>query len=715
MRKPIPTIVAALTFAFLAACSSDPSSPPITPPITPPIAPVVAGPGSESPSPPTPSPQIPSPSVVGDAVQIVLSGVDNAQPTVTATSLKSSPSQSSGLQSGLNSQAVTNAKNVTIGTNASVRSSTDIITPGQARSTGFRYLHVTLPVSVTGSSVTNLTLLGLNATGNLAGSAVKSIDKYPGSSTAYTATELSALAASLTPTSPVTLDPIKFLPALVSGEEDALQIYNESEITPLTVSGGSALPYGFVAHAGSSRVIPVGTETGTVTLALRLPLQATAKEDPFSITLTFLPVQDSATFVTESLQAQLPLNQAKFEKARARVAGSLRVMPGTAQTNALAVCKVRSAGSTSSPSGYLINRVPTSVANATQLIGKGQTLNVGVKATDAVGDFFLPAQTASVTDSSLATTAVSALTGVSKGMTDLTSIACGVKAATTSVRVLARTTIAASFYHSLALKSDGSVTGWGGNTSGQTTIPTGLTNVTAIAAGSNHSLALTSDGTVIGWGYNADGQTTIPTGLTNVTAIAAGSNHSLALKSDGSVTGWGRNTEGQTTIPTGLTNVTAIAAGSAHSLALKSDGTVIGWGYNADGQTTIPTGLTNVTAIAVGGNHSLALKSDGTVIGWGNNTFGQTTIPTGLTNVTAIAAGSAHSLALKSDGTVIGWGYNTSGQTTIPTGLTNVTAIAVGGNHSLALKSDGSVTGWGRNTDGQTAIPSIAPLTFMQP
>ena len=224
--------------------------------------------------------------------------------------------------------------------------------------------------------------------------------------------------------------------------------------------------------------------------------------------------------------------------------------------------------------------------------------------------------------------------------------------------------------------------GWGNNGEGQTTIPAGLSGVTAIAAGSSHSLALKSDGTVVGWGWSRYGQTTIPVGLSGVTAIAAGSFHSLALKSDGTVVGWGDNdTYGQTTIPVGLSGVTAIAASYNHSLALKSDGTVVGWGDNTSGQTTIPAGLSGVTAIAAGYSHSLALKSDGTVVGWGS-----TSIPAGLIGVTAIAAGLSHSLTLKSDGTVVGLGYNASGQTTIPAGLSGVTAIAAGLYHSLALK-----------------------------
>jgi hypothetical protein len=73
---------------------------------------------------------------------------------------------------------------------------------------------------------------------------------------------------------------------------------------------------------------------------------------------------------------------------------------------------------------------------------------------------------------------------------------------------------------------------------------------------------------VTAWGYNSSGQTTVPSGLSNVVAIAAGGWHSLALKADGAVLGWGRNDSGQTNVPGGLSNVVAIAAGYAHSLAL---------------------------------------------------------------------------------------------------------------------------------------------------
>jgi hypothetical protein len=70
---------------------------------------------------------------------------------------------------------------------------------------------------------------------------------------------------------------------------------------------------------------------------------------------------------------------------------------------------------------------------------------------------------------------------------------------------------------------------WGANDVGQSTVPAGLSGVTAVAAGGNFSLALKSDGTVVAWGGNGSHQATLPAGLAHVTAIDAGGSHALAL------------------------------------------------------------------------------------------------------------------------------------------------------------------------------------------
>ena len=235
------------------------------------------------------------------------------------------------------------------------------------------------------------------------------------------------------------------------------------------------------------------------------------------------------------------------------------------------------------------------------------------------------------------------------------------------------TAIAAGGYHSLFLKSDGSLWGMGNNGSGQlgdgtysTNVPYGInqpeqivsSNVTAIAAGAGHSLFLKSDGSLWGMGGNSSGElgdgtyfTNFPYGINRPEKIVA-------------------------------SNVTAIAAGGVHSLFLKSDGSLWAMRYNFYGQlgdgtyntTNQPEQIvaSNVTAIAAGWSHSLFLKSDGSLWGMGDNNFGllgygtynKTNRPEQIVanGITAIATGEYHSLFLKSDGSLWGMGLNDRGQ-----------------------------------------------------
>jgi len=261
------------------------------------------------------------------------------------------------------------------------------------------------------------------------------------------------------------------------------------------------------------------------------------------------------------------------------------------------------------------------------------------------------------------------------------------------------TRLATGQFHTQGLKADGTVTAWGGlNLYGQTTIPAGLTHVAAIAAGgeywwpdSAHSLALKTDGTVVGWGYNGFGQVVSPLGLSNVVGVAAGRSHSVALKGDGTVVTWGDNGYGQRNVPAGLSNVVAVYSEGFFTVALKGDGTVVAWGSYFNGtewvKVAVPQGLTNVMALSAGQLHTVALKNDGTVAAWGYNLDGQVTTPSGLNQVVSVAAGGFHSMALKADGSVVTWGSNRSGQRNVPpAALVDVKAVSAGFSHSLALR-----------------------------
>lgn len=340
---------------------------------------------------------------------------------------------------------------------------------------------------------------------------------------------------------------------------------------------------------------------------------------------------------------------------------------------------------------------------------------------------------------------------------------------------------AAGYYHSLFLKSDGSLWAMGADARGQlgdghylTNAPYGTNqpelivsnSVTAIAAGAYHSLFLKSDGSLWAMGYNNAGQlgdgTFIGTNrpemivASNVTAIAAGAFHSLFLKSDSSLWGMGANDEGQlgdgsyatnspyygTNQPELLaSNVLYFAAGGHHSLFVKTDGSLWAMGDNSSGQlgngtynnTNVPVQValaSNVTAVAAGDYHSLFVTSDHKLWGMGYNFNGQlgdgtfaNTDPYGTnqpellaSNVTQIAVGPNHSLFIKNDQTLWGMGYNLSGQlgdgTYSLTGPNyginqpemvagSVTDGAGGQSHSLFVKNDGSLWGMGDNSYGQ--------------
>jgi hypothetical protein len=78
------------------------------------------------------------------------------------------------------------------------------------------------------------------------------------------------------------------------------------------------------------------------------------------------------------------------------------------------------------------------------------------------------------------------------------------------------------------IEARGTVVGWGGQVVG--VAPAGL--FTQVAAGWYHSLVLKSDGSIVAWGRNVEGQTHVPAPNSSFVAIAAGGDHSLALRAD---------------------------------------------------------------------------------------------------------------------------------------------------------------------------------------
>ncbi|MGE5338754.1 MAG: hypothetical protein ACM3PU_13055 [Gemmatimonadota bacterium] len=346
-----------------------------------------------------------------------------------------------------------------------------------------------------------------------------------------------------------------------------------------------------------------------------------------------------------------------------------------------------------------------------------------------------------------------------------------------------------AWYSLMACNAAGCVT----SLNAQIQVVSGTTSPTVqLVAANNHSLALRADGTVWGWGqslggtvslarpatavtnqgYPAQAMCATTVSFTDVIQVAGGYSHSLALRRDGTVwaTGSGgygelgsgtsqpSNAFGMVMLSLGvpLEGATLIAAGTGTSHAIRSDGSAWAWGNNGYGELGDGTKtnrafpvqvrdasgapLTGVTSVKAGTIHALWLKSDGTVWASGSNTHGQLGDGTGsdrtsavqvmtapgvaLNGVTAIAAGQTHSLALLSDGTAMAWGSYAGPVVGRPTGtqlfatpvgdgtgkvLTGIVAIEAGQDSSYFVRSDGSILAVGSvaiNSSTYQSVPS---------
>jgi hypothetical protein len=139
----------------------------------------------------------------------------------------------------------------------------------------------------------------------------------------------------------------------------------------------------------------------------------------------------------------------------------------------------------------------------------------------------------------------------------------------------------------------------------------------AAAAGDIHSLGLKSDGSIVGWGYNFDGECNVPAPNADFIAVSGGWKHSLGLKADGTIVAWGFNGFGECDVPEPNSGFVAISAGAAHNLALKSDGTMVAWGDNSSGECDVPSPNSGFVGIAAGFYYSIGLRSYSNISGDG--------------------------------------------------------------------------------------------------
>jgi len=332
------------------------------------------------------------------------------------------------------------------------------------------------------------------------------------------------------------------------------------------------------------------------------------------------------------------------------------------------------------------------------------------------------------------------------------------------------TSIATGGLHSFALRNDGTLWGWGSNAFKQiipgpygdynTPIQVGTSSNWKVISGGTtpgHSMGIKTDGTLWGWGYNAAGQigngTTVnvntPTQIGTATDwedVSCGGAQTIAKKTNGTIWAWGQNINGELGDGTFInknspvqigtaTNWSKISAGERHSVALKMDGTIWAWGFNQNGQVGDGTNTNKNTPTQVGtannwlSIHSgayitFAFKTDGSLWAWGNNgvgsygngnNTGDSNIPLQVANPgiwKSISPTEHHTLGIKMDGTLWAWGQNIYSQ--LGDGTTTWTyspkqigtdnnwkSIEAGGYYySVALKTDNTIWTWGYNLYG---------------
>jgi alpha-tubulin suppressor-like RCC1 family protein len=320
-----------------------------------------------------------------------------------------------------------------------------------------------------------------------------------------------------------------------------------------------------------------------------------------------------------------------------------------------------------------------------------------------------------------------------------------------------------------AIKTDGSLWLWGDGSTGEigdnatvkrsSPVQTvaGGTDWKQVYCGYYHTIAVKTDGTLWSWGADWYGQlgdgTTVDksspvqtiSGGTDWSKVACGYSISTAIKTDGTLWTWGADWYGQigdgasithrsspVQTTAGGTDWTEVAAGGPRVAAISNPDEILmelwAWGGNYSGplgdgtnvnkSSPVQTisGGTDWSQVAAGWWHTAGIKWL-----WGWDGYGQlgdesttnksSPVQTvvGGTDWTDVTCGYASSAAIKTDGTLWLWGINNAGQlgdgtsvnksspVQIITGGTDWSQLSMKAFHAGAIKTDGTLWMWGSN------------------
>ena len=381
------------------------------------------------------------------------------------------------------------------------------------------------------------------------------------------------------------------------------------------------------------------------------------------------------------------------------------------------------------------------------------------------------------------------------GLNDLVHRSSPVQVGTSSWTSLKSYSTGFNATNSFAIRIDGGLFAWGDNTFGRlglndtnltfgnrsSPVQVGTSSWTQVTASQYVTHAIRTDGTLWGWGNNTsignligegflNRSSPVQIGTSSWTMVGDGSSTNAAIRTDGTLWAWGSNSSGTlgnpyinvfASSPTAivsfstptqqqayLTKVGKPAPLSWYSvinanntmIAIRSDNLLFTWGNNAAGglglndqvhrSSPSQVGTSSWTSIAAGGSFAAAIRSDGALFTWGLNTNGaigdstqvhrSSPVQIGTSSWSAVAAGPINTiytagnnvLAIKTDGSLWAWGdgfggslgTNTQVHRSSPVQIgadTNWSKIYNGNTSNFAIKTTGALYAWGLNTNAQ--------------
>ena len=241
------------------------------------------------------------------------------------------------------------------------------------------------------------------------------------------------------------------------------------------------------------------------------------------------------------------------------------------------------------------------------------------------------------------------------------------------------------FYHTAALRADGTVLACGSNDYGQCDTAA-WDSVTQIAAGAYHTVALLADGTVAAVGRSGEGQCDTAE-WSGIVAVAASDYATFGLRNDGTVVFCGYQPAYYRDTP-GWSAVTQISGGSYGLVALHSSGTAY-----ATHESACADSMKGLVGIVTNTGYAVGLNEDGTVT--------SPKVDLGSwTDIVALSCSGTGIVGLKSDGSVVYYYFRPLDAPDF-SALENAVAIACGGTHFAWVEADGSVHVIGETDLGQ--------------